>query len=158
MRPPGLTISLHAGPRVALRPLFHLADDSSLAIDRSIDLGVVHVCSIGGEVVAHAQIVQGQSAEEWELKSLAVDARHRRQGIGARLVQVSLAFARERGAKRMVVGTATADLDNLRFYQRLGFRMARIERDAFDVAAGYPEGLAVDGVPVRDREWLELVL
>jgi GNAT superfamily N-acetyltransferase len=155
---PGLTISVHLGPRAALRPLFRLADDSSLAIDRSIELGVVQVCSIGGEVVGHAQIVQGQAAEEWELKSLAVEPSHRRQGIGGRLVQASLVYAREHGAKRMVVGTSTADLDNLRFYQRLGFRMVSIERDAFNAAAGYPEGLAVDGVPVRDRAWLDLVL
>jgi len=29
--------------------------------------------------------------------------------------------------------------------------MVSIERDAFDAAAGYPEGLAVDGVPVPCR-------
>jgi len=72
------------------------------------ELGVVQVCSIGGEVVGHAQIVQGQSAEEWELKSLAVQPSHRRQGIGGWLVQASLVYAREHGAKRMVVGTPTS--------------------------------------------------
>jgi len=155
---PGLTISLHGGPRASLGPLFRLADDSSLAIGRYIDLGIVHVSCIGDEVVGHAQIVQAPTLWEWELKSLAVDARHRRQRIGGQLVQVSLSYAREHGAERMLVGTSTADLDNLRFYQRLGFRLAWIERDAFDAAAGYPEGLAVDGVPVRDRAWLDLVL
>ena len=54
---------------------------------------------------------------------------------------------REHGAERLLVATAAADLDNLRFYQRLGFRMLRIERDAFTPGFGYPEGLTVGGVP-----------
>ncbi len=42
-----------------------------------------------------------------------------------------------------------------RFYQRLGFRMTRIDRDVFTEAAGYPPGLEVDGVPILDRVWFE---
>ena len=33
--------------------------------------------------------------------------------------------------------------------------MARIERDAFTPAAGYPADLTVDGVGVLDRVWLD---
>jgi len=109
----------------------------------------VQVCSIGGEVVGHAQIVQGQSAEEWELKSLAVEPSHRRQGIGGLLVQASLVYAREHGAKRMVVGTPTSTTSASTSASDSG--KVSIERDAFDAAAGYPEGLAVDGVPVPCR-------
>jgi len=58
----------------------------------------------------------------------------------------------------LLVATAAADIGNLRFYQRMGFRMLRIERDAFTAADGYPAGLAVDGIPLRDRVWLTLAL
>ena len=54
----------------------------------------------------------------------------------------------------MLVATGAADVGNLRFYQRLGFRMLRIERDAFTPATGYPDGIEVDGIPLRDRVWL----
>jgi hypothetical protein len=54
--------------------------------------------------------------------------------------------------------TAAAGVGNLRFYQLLGFRMLRVERDAFTVLAGYPEGLKIDGIPLRDRVWLSLAL
>jgi hypothetical protein len=56
------------------------------------------------------------------------------------------------------VATAAADVGNLRFYQLAGFRMRTVERDAFTPAAGYPAGMAVDGVPMRDRVWLDLDL
>jgi hypothetical protein len=56
------------------------------------------------------------------------------------------------------VATATASVDNLRFYQRLGFRMLEIERDAFTEADGYATGIVVNGIPLRDRVSLTLDL
>jgi hypothetical protein len=46
----------------------------------------------------------------------------------------------------------------LRFYQLLGFRMLRVERDAFTASAGYPHEPTIDGIPLRDRIWLSLSL
>ena len=43
-----------------------------------------------------------------------------------------------------------ADIENLRFYQRCGFRAIGIERDAFTPTAGYAPDLLADGIPVRD--------
>jgi hypothetical protein len=53
------------------------------------------------------------------------------------------------------VATAAADTGNLRFYQRQGFRIRGVDRDAFSPASGYPPGLEVDGIPLRDRVWLD---
>jgi hypothetical protein len=55
----------------------------------------------------------------------------------------------------MVVATAAADIGNLRFYQRTGFRLCRIERDAFTSADGYPDSIVIAGIPLRDRVWLD---
>ena len=54
----------------------------------------------------------------------------------------------------MIVATAAADIGNLRFYQRCGFRFTAVERDAFGPATGYPEPIVIDGIPLRDRVWL----
>ena len=54
----------------------------------------------------------------------------------------------------MVVATAAADIGNLRFYQRCGFRFEAVERDAFIPATGYPDPLEIEGIPLRDRVWL----
>ena len=58
-------------------------------------------------------------------------------------------------AGRVLVATAAADIGNLRFYQRQGFRMRSVERDAFTPATGYPPGLLIDGIELRDRVWLD---
>jgi hypothetical protein len=58
----------------------------------------------------------------------------------------------------MLVATASADVGNLRFYQRCGFRLASIERDAFTAESGYREQIQIDGMPLRDRVWLDLPL
>jgi hypothetical protein len=61
-------------------------------------------------------------------------------------------------AGRVLVATAAADIGNLRFYQRQGFRMRSVERDAFTPATGYPPGLLIDGIELRDRVWLDRVV
>ena len=153
----GVEIVLHQGVRHTLWPLFELADDSSLAIRGYIDQGVVHVAMRGGVAIGHAQVIRLDSAT-CELRSLAVVPHYRRRGIGSRLVQRSATWARGRSAQSLLVGTAAADLENLGFYQQLGFRVLRVERDAFTAERGYPPGLEAHGIPVRDRVWLELEL
>ena len=89
------------------------------------------------------------SCEAWHVVET-----HQRRGIGRALVERAVAESRAGGAGTLLVATATADVGNLRFYQRLGFRMLRVERDAFTASEGYPEGLVIDGIPLRDRVWL----
>jgi hypothetical protein len=54
----------------------------------------------------------------------------------------------------MLVSTAAADTGNLRFYQRVGFRLLSVDRDAFTPATGYPDPIMIDGVRLMDRVWL----
>ena len=93
-----------------------------------------------------------------ELKSMAVAEDRQQHGIGRALVEHAVRIWRHEGFRTVRVATATASIDNLRFYQRLGFRMLEIERDAFTEAEGYATGMVIDGIPLRDRVWLTLDL
>jgi hypothetical protein len=73
------------------------------------------------------------------------------------LVERAAAVCREEQRMRLLVATAAADTRVLRFYQLLGFRLLRVERDVFTAEAGYP-AIDVDGIPLRDRVWLSLDL
>jgi hypothetical protein len=73
----------------------------------------------------------------------------------ARCAAADHAPARCGGRSTLLVATAAADTGNLRFYQRLGFRMREVERDAFTAATGYAPGLEIDGIALRDRVWLD---
>jgi len=73
-------------------------------------------------------------------------------------MQAALRLLAAEGVTIVRVATAAADLGNLRFYQRQGFRMHSIERDAFTESSGYPPGSRVAGIPLRDRVWLDIQL
>lgn len=155
---PGITIRWHTGDRVGLRPLFELAEDSPSELDRYLDLGRILLASRDGEPVGHLQLLDTDRAGHTELKNMAVRREMQGLGIGRRLVQSARALLAAEGVATLTVATATADIGNLRFYQRQGFRMRGIERDAFTEASGYPPHTNVDGIPLRDRVWLDLSL
>jgi ribosomal protein S18 acetylase RimI-like enzyme len=150
-----IAIAWHTGDRAALRPLFELAEDSPTELDGYLDRGRVLVAPARGEPVGHLQLVDTDHAGRAELKSMAVRTDLQGHGVGRRLVRHACALLAADGIDTLDVATATADIGNLRFYQRLGFRMRRIERDAFTEATGYPPDIEVDGIPLRDRVWLD---
>ena len=153
-----MRIERYDAERGALLPLFALADDSPTQVALYVSLGEILVVRDGELIVGHAQIVESSMPGEFELKSLAVLEARQGGGLGRDLVEAVLVRCRERGGRRLIVSTATAAVGTLRFYQRQGFRMYRIVQDAFGPSTGYPDGLLLDGIPLRDQVWLELDL
>ena len=151
-------IERHAGPREPLRRLFELAEDSPRQLDAYLEQGDVLVATIAGRPVGHIQCVAAGRPGELEIKNMAVDPAVQGRGIGRALVEAVLSDARRRGLASVRVATAAADVGNLRFYQRHRFRLRSVEPDAFTPDTGYPPGLEIDGIPLRDRVWLDRAL
>jgi len=82
-----------------------------------------------------------------EIKNLAVVPARRGAGIGRAAIEALAERASSEGVTRLIVGTANSSLDNLRFYQRCGFRFAGVRRGFFD---SYPEPIVESGVRARD--------
>ena len=141
-----------------MRRLFEEAEDSAQELDAYIDDGEVLVAIAGDQVVGHVQLIDSPAERASEIKNMAVEATYRGRGIGRMLVAGAIDLARARGHSTVTVATASADIGNLRFYQRVGFRMRTIERDAFTPIVGYQAGLMIDGIPLQDRVWLDLQL
>jgi GNAT superfamily N-acetyltransferase len=151
-------IEEYAGPHRDLEWSFRLAEDSDQQLDAYIDLGRIWVARTSeGEIVGHLQAVQ-READVWEVVNTAVAEPARGQGVGRALLERAMTEARTAGAARVILATATADIGNLRFYQRCGFRMTHVVPDAFGPAQGYPPGLEVEGVPLLDQVWFERIL
>jgi GNAT superfamily N-acetyltransferase len=157
--PHDLRIETYDGPRENLRSLFELAEDSAAELDSYIDSGRVLVAVSDGEIIGHLQLTGTGDPRQAEIKNMAVREDRQGQGVGRLLIQAAIDLATAgAGAESMVtilVATAAADIGNLRFYQRQGFRMRSVERDAFTLATGYPAGLLIDGIELRDRVWLD---
>jgi GNAT superfamily N-acetyltransferase len=146
-------IRRYDGDRELLRPLFREADDSEEQLNRYLDLGDVLVAEDNDQVIGHLQLITHSGTAE--LNSMAVLESRRGTGVGAALVQAAVQACRRDAVPRLLVATAAADIGNLRFYQRQGFRMLCVERDAFTAATGYPDGIVIGGIPLRDRVWLD---
>lgn len=148
-------VDWYAGSRARLRPLFALAEDSPAQLDSYLDAGRILVAASGDELLGHLQLVATSHQGETEIMNMAVREDHQGRGIGTRLLTTAIAALSDEGVSILRVGTASADTDNLRFYQRHGFRMRSVDRDVFTIATGYPPGLCVDGIAIRDRVWLD---
>ena len=87
---------------------------------------------------------------------MAVEPSFRGRGVGRTLIEAAVDLVRAQRRSMLVVATAAADIDNLRFYQRAGFRIRSVERDAFTPGKGYTPHSSLDGIELRDRVWLDL--
>ena len=74
------------------------------------------------------------------------------------MVTQVLETLKSEGVEYVTVATATADIGNIAFYQKIGFRCLRIDRDAFSPSTGYPGELQSYGIHVRDKLWFDLHL
>jgi ribosomal protein S18 acetylase RimI-like enzyme len=158
--PPGRTsgdvrVQHYTRDRERLRKLFELAEDSTAELASYLHAGRVLVAVRDAEIVGHLQLVESGRPGHAEIKNMAVREDLQDRGIGGRLVEEAAGLITAEGGTALLVTTAAADVGNLRFYQRHGFRMRSIERDAFTPATGYPPGLRIDGIDLRDRVWLD---
>jgi ribosomal protein S18 acetylase RimI-like enzyme len=149
-------VELHTGGRDGLRTLFAIAEDSPAQLDSYLDAGQVLVAVAGDRVVGHLQLVETDDPQHGEIKNMAVDPSFRGRGIGRALIDAAIDLARAQQRSMLVVATAAAGIDTLRFYQRTGFRLRSVERDAFTAAEGYPPDTRLHGIELRDRVWLDL--
>jgi GNAT superfamily N-acetyltransferase len=153
-----ITIEEYSGSHREVEWSFRLAEDSDQQLDAYIDLGRVWVARApDGEIVGHLQAV-ARDESRWEVVNTAVAEHERGRGVGRAMLDRAVDEARSAGVARVILATATADIGNLRFYQRCGFRMTRIVPDAFGAYQGYPPGIEVDGIPMLDQVWFERVL
>ena len=93
---------------------------------------------------------------------LTLHARRQFEGTGSALLSALQGIARSAGCTRLSVVTTNDNVDALRFYQRRGFRLARLRPGAVDEsrAALKPEipTSGSHGIPLRDELVLEMDL
>ncbi|NLG24810.1 MAG: GNAT family N-acetyltransferase [Clostridiales bacterium] len=97
------------------------------------------------------------TGEDCEILSL--DSLRPGEGLGGRLMRRAIDWAAERGAARVVLITTNDNTDALRFYQRMGFDLVRLGRDALRVSRRLKPSIPLTGehgIPLRHE--LELAL
>jgi len=130
--------------------LLLLADPSTDNIASYLHDSVVFVVIIDSKPVAvSAVVVKGKVAE---IKNIAVATQHQRRGIGKKLIEHIKLFARKSQLDLIKVGTGNSSLQQLSFYQKLGFRIKGIISDYF---SNYRPEIYENGIRCLDMIVLE---
>jgi len=91
---------------------------------------------------------------------VSLDAVPQGQGTGTALIKTIRSLARASGARRIWLVTTNGNTDALRFYQRRGFDLVAVHRDAVTAARRLKPTIPLEefGIPLRHEIELELVL
>ena len=100
--------------------------------------------------------ISGQGCE-----ILSLDSTAEGQGVGTALLEAVRTAAANQGCRRLWLITTNDSMHALRFYQKRGFRLVTVYRNALDESRKLkPEipRVGIDGIPLRDEIELEMVL
>jgi ribosomal protein S18 acetylase RimI-like enzyme len=92
-----------------------------------------------------------------QIVALATDPMWQRSGVGGHLVAEAEALARRNGSGRMLLATSNDNLPALYFYQRRGYRIVEVVRDAWRDHAELAFNAGFADIPVLDELRLEKV-
>lgn len=114
-----------------LIPLLHDADEDDARTAKVLadEANIAYAAYSGTECVGAA--VMHWQPDESEILYIAVRSQDRGKGYGTALIGELLKLAHQQSTGGVVVGTANSSLDNIRFYQKCGFRMDSIRKDFF---------------------------
>jgi N-acetylglutamate synthase-like GNAT family acetyltransferase len=96
--------------------------------------------------------------ERCDCEVVTIDSAEWGRGIGSALLDRAEQWARERGCERLWLVTTNDNLRALYFYQRRGFRIVAVHRDAVmhsrEIKPEIPD-IADNGIPILDELELE---
>jgi ribosomal protein S18 acetylase RimI-like enzyme len=99
--------------------------------------------------------------ESGECEVLSFDSLREGQGIGAALLNAVVEAARRHDCKRVFLITTNDNTDALRFYQKRGFALAALRRNAIAEARKIKPNISLignHGIPIRDEIELAIAL
>ena len=127
--------------------LLLLADPSREMIDDYIGRGECYLAYADGELVGEFVLI-ATHPRTLEIVNVAVRESRQGQGIGKALVRKAIEIARTAGAAALEIGTANSSFDQLRLYQRCGFRIVGVDVDFF--VRHYREPIWENGLRAMD--------
>lgn len=96
-----------------------------------------------------------------ECEIMTLDSIHRKAGVGTALLEAMKQHALENGIHRLWLITTNDNLDALRFYQKRGWHLVAVHRDALNESRRLKPQIPIigmDGIPLRDEIELEMTL
>lgn len=135
--------------------LLLLADETIEAINKYIHQSDIYVLERGNTIMA-VFALQTICSDTVEIKNIAVDTAFQGQGIGQELLKYAINLAKERGFKRIIIGTGDAGIKQLYLYQKVGFEIYDIKHKFF--IDNFPEPIFENGIQLKHMIMLKMDL
>lgn len=123
--------------------LLLLADETREIIDTYAKKGEIYVLE-DNHITLAVYVLLPLDAQTAEIKNIAVHKDYQGRGIGTYLLQDATCWAKEKGFKTLLIGTANAAIKQLYLYQREGFEITAIKKNFF--TDHYPEPIYENGI------------
>jgi chromate reductase, NAD(P)H dehydrogenase (quinone) len=138
--------TVHGRDAAALADLLKDAEEDQDRLEKALldPASTVYRLDDGATAIGAAVVAWRETHHE--LRYIAVVEGRRGEGHGRALIERIVRELEDTGGT-LEVGTGNSSLDNIAFYQRVGFRMAVIRRDYF---AYVDPGVEEFGIPLRD--------
>lgn len=134
--------------------LLTIADESEEIVKEYMNLGDLFAIRLNEKTIGVALFIEA-SPQIIELKNIALLPEYRGKGYGKEVISKAIKLYKDKTYKKMMVGTANSSIENIAFYQKIGFRMTHIKRDFF---AKYPESIIENGIRALDMIVFEKLL
>jgi len=98
------------------------------------------------------------NVDEKECEIMTLDSLDESSGVGTALVEAVEAWAKETGIKRLWLVTTNDNLAALKFWQKRGYELVMVHRNAIAEARRIKPQIpitGIDGIPIRDEIELE---
>ena len=95
------------------------------------------------------------------MEILSLDSLHENRGTGTDLVNAAIEEARKRDCRRILLFTTNDNTHALRFWQKRGFDLVRLYRNALDESRKLKPAIpmaGIDGIPLKHELELEMYL
>jgi len=92
---------------------------------------------------------------------VTLNSTHPTSGVGTDLIEAVRDIAINSGCKRLWLITTNDNMNALRFYQKRGFVLVAVHRNALEVSRRLKPEISLignDGIPLRDEIELEMIL
>ena len=134
--------------------LLLLADETVESIDRYLFDSEVYVATLPGEEKpAGVFCLYPVDDGTIELKNIAVSEAHQGKGLGSLILNNIDRIAREQGYREIIVGTGDCGFDQIRFYEKNGFRKYGVRENFFlDL---FDEPIYENGIQLKDMVMLK---
>lgn len=118
------------GERELYFPYLLLADGNEEVVRKYMNDGILYAIHCGGHLIGVTLLIE-RSKTSIEIKNIAIEPEFKGKGIGKVVLKMISDSSKAKGYTQVIVGTANSSIDNIVFYQKVGFRMEKIEKDFF---------------------------